>query len=579
MDNKSSFRLLKYLSKYKFSITIAIVATLISVICSAFMPKYYGQATTIIINNFIANGKIELSALYPIIKILIILYIISMIFTYVMQYLAAKLTRDVVYSLRKDLREKFEKLPISYYDQNETGQIMSKITNDITVIGNNLGQIINQFLQSLFTIISIVVVMFTVSVDLSFVILASIPITIFVSVKRARKAQPLYRAKQNALGDVNSYVEEYFTGYEVVNTFDRKKETLEDFKKLNDNLCKEAIKAEKISASIFPTSLFINNVTYVIITVIGFIQVLNGRLEVGYVQSMIQYTKQLGQPIGNLANISSLLQSTIAASDRVFEVLDNEEEDNSETLELKEVQGKLEIENLFFGYDSTKTILKNISFNINPGETVAIVGPTGSGKTTFINLLMRFYDATSGQIKLDGTNITEYKKETVRRRMGMVLQETWLFNGTIMDNLKYGNDNASEEDVYKAAVRAGADTFIRQTAQGYNTILNEEMDNISAGQKQLLTIARALVGNPDIYILDEATSNIDNKTEKTIQKAMDQIMSEKTSIVIAHRLSTIENADKIIVIKDGELLEEGNHKELLAQKGFYYDLYTAQYNS
>ncbi|MBF0713871.1 ABC transporter ATP-binding protein [Gemella sp. GH3] len=578
MSNKSSFRLLKYLSRYKFSIVIAIVATLVAVICSAFMPKYYGRATTIIINDFVSTGRIELSSLYPIIKVLITLYTVSMVFTYVMQYLAVKLTKDVVYSLRKDLRKKFEKLPISYYDQNETGQIMSKITNDITVIGNNLGQIITQFLQSLFAIISIVVVMFTVSVDLSFVILASIPITIFVSLKRAKKSQPLYRKKQNALGGVNSYVEEYFTGYEVINTFDRKEETLKDFKKLNDKLCNEAIKAEKISASIFPTSLFINNITYVLITIIGFAQVLNGRLEVGYVQSMIQYVKQLGQPIGNLANISSLLQSTIAASDRVFEVLDNPEEDNSETLELQEVKGKLDIENLFFGYDKTKNILKNISFNIKPGETVAIVGPTGSGKTTFINLLMRFYDATSGKIKLDGTDITKYKKETVRRKMGMVLQETWLFNGTIMDNLKYGNDSATEEDVYKAATRAGADTFIRQTAQGYNTILNEKMDNISAGQKQLLTIARALVGNPDIYILDEATSNIDSKTEKTIQKAMDKIMSEKTTIVIAHRLSTIENADKIVVIKDGELLEQGNHKELLSQKGFYYDLYTAQYN-
>lgn len=575
--NNSSFRLLQYVSKYKISISIALVATLITVICSAFMPKLYGEATTVVLTDYITTGKIELSSLDSIIRKLLLLYVVSMIFTYIMQYLSARLTRNVVYNLRKDVRNKFEKLPISYYDQNETGQIMSKITNDITVIGNNLAQIINQLLHSIFTVISIIVVMFTVSVSLSLIILISIPTTIFISMYLAKKAQPSYKKRQAALGDVNAYVEEYFTGYEVVNTFNRKKETLDDFEKLNNELCKNAIKAERLSARIFPTSLFINNITYVLVTVFGFVQVLNGKLDIGYVQSMIQYTKQLGQPIGNLANISSLVQSTIAASDRVFEVLDCEEENNSEPLILNNVEGKIEVEDLSFAYSSDKMILKNISFTINPGETVAIVGPTGSGKTTFINLLMRFYDATKGAIKLDNVDITEYQKDSIRKKVGMVLQETWLFNGTIMENLKYGNEEATEDDIYHAAVRAGADTFIRQMPHGYETILNEELDNISAGQKQLLTIARVLVANPDIYILDEATSNIDNKTEKAIQKAMDKIMEEKTSIVIAHRLSTIEKADKIIVIKDGELLESGTHNELLEKRGFYFDLHSAQY--
>lgn len=579
MKKKSSFRLLEYLSKYKLSIFVALIATLISVIASAYMPKYYGKATTVVITDFITKGQIELSNLYPIVKTLVILYIVSMVFTYIMQYLAAKLTGDIVYSLRKDVRAKFEKLPVSYYDKNETGQIMSRITNDITIIGNNLGQIINQFLQSIFTIISIIAVMFTVSVDLSFIILASIPVTIFIAVLQAKKAQPLFRKRQNSLGNVNSYVEEYFSGYEVINTFNRKKETLEDFKKVNDELCENAINAERISARIFPTSFFINNLTYVFITVFGFIQVLNGRLDVGYVQSMIQYTRQIGQPIGNISNISAMIQATIAASDRVFEVLDSTEEDNSEQKTLTTVRGALDIENVSFGYSKEKTVLNNISFSVNPGETIAIVGPTGSGKTTFINLLMRFYDPTSGSIKLDGTSIVDYTKESIRKKIGMVLQETWLFNGTIMDNLRYGNENATDEEIYIAAQRAGADTFIRQMANGYNTVITEELDNISSGQKQLLTIARAIIGNPDIFILDEATSNIDNRTEKTIQKAMDKIMAEKTSIVIAHRLSTIENADKIIVIKDGELIEEGNHNELLDKKGFYYDLHKAQYTA
>lgn len=579
MKKKSSFRLLEYLSKYKLSIFVALIATLISVIASAYMPKYYGKATTVVITDFITKGQIELSNLYPIVKTLVILYIVSMVFTYIMQYLAAKLTGDIVYSLRKDVRAKFEKLPVSYYDKNETGQIMSRITNDITIIGNNLGQIINQFLQSIFTIISIIAVMFTVSVDLSFIILASIPVTIFIAVLQAKKAQPLFRKRQNSLGNVNSYVEEYFSGYEVINTFNRKKETLEDFKKVNDELCENAINAERISARIFPTSFFINNLTYVFITVFGFIQVLNGKLDVGYVQSMIQYTRQIGQPIGNISNISAMIQATIAASDRVFEVLDSTEEDNSEQKTLTTVRGALDIENVSFGYSKEKTVLNNISFSVNPGETIAIVGPTGSGKTTFINLLMRFYDPTSGSIKLDGTSIVDYTKESIRKKIGMVLQETWLFNGTIMDNLRYGNENATDEEIYIAAQRAGADTFIRQMANGYNTVITEELDNISAGQKQLLTIARAIIGNPDIFILDEATSNIDNRTEKTIQKAMDKIMAEKTSIVIAHRLSTIENADKIIVIKDGELIEEGNHNELLDKKGFYYDLHKAQYTA
>lgn len=579
MKKKSSFRLLEYLSKYKLSIFVALIATLISVIASAYMPKYYGKATTVVITDFITKGQIELSNLYPIVKTLTILYIISMVFTYIMQYLAAKLTGDIVYSLRKDVRAKFEKLPVSYYDKNETGQIMSRITNDITIIGNNLGQIINQFLQSIFTIISIIAVMFTVSVDLSFIILASIPVTIFIAILQAKKAQPLFRKRQNSLGNVNSYVEEYFSGYEVINTFNRKKETLEDFKKVNDELCENAINAERISARIFPTSFFINNLTYVFITVFGFIQVLNGKLDVGYVQSMIQYTRQIGQPIGNISNISAMIQATIAASDRVFEVLDSTEEDNSEQKTLTTVRGALDIENVSFGYSKEKTVLNNISFSVNPGETIAIVGPTGSGKTTFINLLMRFYDPTSGSIKLDGTSIVDYTKESIRKKIGMVLQETWLFNGTIMDNLRYGNENATDEEIYIAAQRAGADTFIRQMANGYNTVITEELDNISSGQKQLLTIARAIIGNPDIFILDEATSNIDNRTEKTIQKAMDKIMAEKTSIVIAHRLSTIENADKIIVIKDGELIEEGNHNELLDKKGFYYDLHKAQYTA
>lgn len=579
MKKKSSFRLLEYLSKYKLSIFVALIATLISVIASAYMPKYYGKATTVVITDFITKGQIELSNLYPIVKTLVILYIVSMVFTYIMQYLAAKLTGDIVYSLRKDVRAKFEKLPVSYYDKNETGQIMSRITNDITIIGNNLGQIINQFLQSIFTIISIIAVMFTVSVDLSFIILASIPVTIFIAVLQAKKAQPLFRKRQNSLGNVNSYVEEYFSGYEVINTFNRKKETLEDFKKVNDELCENAINAERISARIFPTSFFINNLTYVFITVFGFIQVLNGKLDVGYVQSMIQYTRQIGQPIGNISNISAMIQATIAASDRVFEVLDSTEEDNSEQKTLTTVRGALDIENVSFGYSKEKTVLNNISFSVNPGETIAIVGPTGSGKTTFINLLMRFYDPTSGSIKLDGTSIVDYTKESIRKKIGMVLQETWLFNGTIMDNLRYGNENATDEEIYIAAQRAGADTFIRQMANGYNTVITEELDNISSGQKQLLTIARAIIGNPDIFILDEATSNIDNRTEKTIQKAMDKIMAEKTSIVIAHRLSTIENADKIIVIKDGELIEEGNHNELLDKKGFYYDLHKAQYTA
>lgn len=577
MNNKT-LRLFKYLSKYKWTIFISIFSTIIAVICSAFMPKYYGEATTIVINDYISYGRIELSNLYPIFKTLFILYLSSMFFTYIMQYLSAKLTSEVVYNLRKDLRNKFERLHISYYDKNETGQIMSRITNDITVVGNNLGQIINQVLQSLFTILFIIFVMFTINIYLSLIILASIPISIIVAIYQGKKSQPLFRQKQNSLGSVNSHVEEYFTGYEVINTFNRREETLKQFESLNNELLNNSIKAERISAKIFPTSLFINNLTYILVTIIGFVQVFNGRLDIGYVQSMIQYTRQIGQPLGNLANIASLLQSTIAASDRVFEVLDNEEEYNDEKLVLNDVKGELEIKNLSFGYDSDKLILKNISFNIKSGETVAIVGPTGSGKTTFINLLMRFYDAKSGSIKLDGVDITKYKKSSIRKKIGMVLQETWLFNGTIMENLKYGNIDATDEDIYKAAINAGADTFIRQMPNGYNTVLTEELDNISSGQKQLLTIARVLVGNPDIYILDEATSNIDNKTEKTIQRAMDKIIAEKTSIVIAHRLSTIENADKIIVIKNGELLEIGNHNELLSKKGFYYDLYNSQYN-
>ncbi|MDB1145013.1 MAG: ABC transporter ATP-binding protein [Alcaligenaceae bacterium] len=570
-------RIIGYLSQYKAYMIIAIIATIISVIFSSLVPKRFGEALTLVINGFIYSGYVDFEGLYEIVLTLVVLYIGSTLFTYIMQYLSAKLTADVVYNLRTDLRHKLKRLPVSYYDQNETGEIMSRITNDITVFGNNLGQIISQTIYSLLAVISIIIMMFSVNIKLSLIILVSVPITIFLSVKRGKKAQPFFKQKQATLGVANAYVEEYFTGYEIVNSYNQRENTLEAFKQINDRLCEESIASSKISSLIFPTALFVNNLTYAVVIIVGFSQVLTGKLAIGYVQSMIQYTKRLGQPIGSLANIANILQTTLAASDRVFEVLDELEEVNDESKELSSVKGQIDIRDLSFGYQADQYVLKHISCHINPKETVAIVGPTGSGKTTLINLLMRFYDATQGEILLDGVNITEYTKDSIRAKIGMVLQETWLFNGTILDNLKYGQTHASDEDAIQAAIQAEADTFIRQMPKGYHTILNEELDNISAGQKQLLTIARALVAQPDVYILDEATSNIDNKTEKAIQKAMDKMMAEKTAIVIAHRLSTIENADKILVIHHGELIEQGSHQALLQQKGFYYDLYHAQY--
>lgn len=547
-------------------------------------PKVEARLATIkagiskVINE--TGGKIDFQYIAHILLIVVGLYIISALFTFVQQYVMSGIAQNIVYDMREDLSTKLNKLPLKYYDSKTHGEILSRVTNDMDNISTTLQQSLTQLVSSLVTIIGVVIMMLTISPILTLVAIVTLPVCGIATSGFAKKSQKYFADQQRAIGELNGHVEEIYTGHNVVRVFGREQESIEKFEKINDELYAVGWKAQFISGIVMPVMNFINNVGYVVICVIGGMFVIKNKIKIGDIQAFIQYSRQFTMPIVQTANIANILQSTVASAERVFELLDEVEEiadpKNSKVIEMP--KGEVKFEHVKFGYKENVTLIEDMNLIAKPGQTVAIVGPTGAGKTTLVNLLMRFYEINDGSITVDGVDTREMTRADLRGMFGMVLQDTWLFNGTIRDNIAYGVDNVTEEDIIKAAKAAHADHFIRTLPEGYDTVLNEEASNISQGQKQLLTIARAILADPRILILDEATSSVDTRTEIFIQKAMSNLMKGRTSFVIAHRLSTIRDADVILVMKNGSVIEQGNHNELMEQNGFYADLYNSQFS-
>ncbi|AGK99339.1 ABC transporter ATP-binding protein [Clostridium pasteurianum] len=526
------------------------------------------------------GGKIDFTYIRNIVLLLIVLYVISSLFSFVQQYIMAGIGQDVVYNMRQDLSDKLNKLPIKFYDSRTNGEILSRVTNDMDNISTTLQQSLTQLITSVVAIIGTVIMMLTISPILTLVAIVTLPLCGFATAGLAKKSQQYFAAQQKEIGELNGHVEEMYTGHKIVKAFGRENEAIKEFDKINVRLYDVGWKAQFISGVVMPIMNFINNVGYVVVSVVGGIYVAKGKIKIGDIQAFIQYTRQFTMPIVQTANIVNIVQSTIASAERVFELLD-EIEETAEVVEPKVIElpkGEVKFEHVDFGYKEGVTLIKDMNVLAKPGQNIAIVGPTGAGKTTLVNLLMRFYEINAGKITIDSVDTRDMTREALRGMFGMVLQDTWLFNGTIRDNIAYGREGCTEEEIVKAAKAAHADHFIRTLPEGYDTILNEEASNISQGQKQLLTIARAILANPRILILDEATSSVDTRTEVFIQKAMENLMKGRTSFVIAHRLSTIRDADLILVMNNGSIIEQGNHNELMSQNGFYADLYNSQFS-
>lgn len=584
-DFKGSMkRLLNYLKPMFPRLILIFVLAGLSTLFAVASPKILGSATNTIVEGVAritsGTGGIDFSALSKILMILAGFYILSAFFNYLQQYLMAGVAQSTVFTLRKDVNAKLARLPLKYFDSHPHGDVLSTITNDVDNISNTLQQSITQLITSAVTLIGVTVMMFSISTLLTIVILITLPLGIFVIRPIIGRSQKYFSGQQNALGALNGHIEEMYTGHRVVKAFGHEKESVDTFIKINDELYESGWKAQFMSGLVMPLMGLVNNLGYVVISVVGGLLAVTGRLLIGDIQAFIQYSRQFTQPINQLANIANILQSTVASAERVFEVLDEQEAvpETQHPVHIEKPKGSVTFEHVAFGYEEDHLLMKDMNIDVAPGQTIAIVGHTGAGKTTLINLLMRFYEVNGGKIKVDGVDITDLTREELRHLFGMVLQDTWLFKGTIKDNIAYGKEGATFEDVVNAAKAAHADHFIRTLPQGYDTILNEEASNISQGQKQLLTIARAILANPAILILDEATSSVDTRTESYIQNAMTRLMEGRTNFVIAHRLSTIKDADKILVMKAGTVVEQGTHEELLSQGGLYADLYNSQFD-
>lgn len=581
---RSSKRLVGYLKPHKAKLVLIFAMAILSTIFSILSPYILGKAITKIGEGVMMKYKgvpgasIDFKYVGTIVLTLIGLYVFSSIFSYIQQYFMAGVAQNTVKKLRNDIDEKLAKLPLKYFDSHSKGDILSRVTNDLDNISTTLQQSLNQLVTSIITIIGVAIMMFTINIWLTFICLLTLPVSIFIIKPFMKKSQKFFGDQQRELGVINGHIEEYYSGHKIVKAFNREPIVIDEFNVINDKLYEAGWKAQFVSGIIMPLMNFVNNVAYVGIAVVGAIFVTKRLITLGDIQAFIQYTRQFSQPISQTANIANILQSTMASAERVFEILDENEEvlekQNAEKLMGK---GNVVFENVKFGYNDDKILITDMNIEAKPGETVAIVGPTGAGKTTLINLLMRFYDVNDGSIRVDGVDIREVSRFDLRNTFGMVLQDTWLFNGTIRDNIAYGREGATEEEIVEAAKAAHADYFIRTLSEGYNTVLNEDASNISQGQKQLLTIARAILADPRILILDEATSSVDTRTEGYIQKAMNKLMEGRTSFVIAHRLSTIKDADLILVMDKGNVIEKGTHDELIKQNGFYADLYNSQF--
>jgi ATP-binding cassette, subfamily B, multidrug efflux pump len=527
----------------------------------------------------INGGKIDFTYILNIILLLLGLYLISSLFSFIQQYIMSGVAQRTVYNMRKSVDEKLARLPLKFFDARSHGEILSRVTNDIDNISTTLQQSLTQLITSIATIIGVVVMMLSISPLLTLVVILTLPLYVGITMFVAKRSQKYFAAQQKEIGALNGHVEEMYTGHKIIKAFGHEKDSIETFNKINDKLYNAGWKAQFISGIIMPMMRFVSNLGYVIVSVVGGYLAIHGKISIGNIQAFIQYSGQFTQPIVQTANIANIIQSTIASAERVFELLDEVEEiqDSADAKVLEFPRGEVKFENVDFSYKAEEPLIKNMNMDVKQGHTIAIVGPTGAGKTTLVNLLMRFYEIGEGKITVDGVDIRDIKRGALRHMFGMVLQDTWLFNGTIMENIAYGRAGATEEDVIRAAKAAHAHHFIKTLPEGYRTILNEEASNISQGQKQLLTIARAILANPAILILDEATSSVDSRTEVYIQRAMTELMSGRTSFVIAHRLSTIRDAELILVMNKGSIIEMGNHKELLDKNGFYADLYNSQF--
>ena len=580
-------RLTDYLKPQKVQLLFVLLAAILSTIFAIVSPKILGKAITklfegmMLVFNGVPGAEVDFSYIGNILLLLIGLYVVSSLFMYVQQYIMAGVAQKLVYKLREDVNQKLTRLPLKYFDSRTHGETLSRITNDIDNISNTLQQSLTQMITAIITIIGVIIMMLTISPLLTLITLLTIPLTMVGIVLIVKRSQKYFKAQQKSLGELNGHVEEMYTGHPIVKAFGREQQSVDTFTNINEELYESGWKSQFISGVIMPVMMFINNVGYVLICIVGGILVTKKTIEMGDIQAFIQYARQFSQPISQVAQITNIIQSTVASAERVFEILDEEEinetTDEGEVIEYP--KGAVTFEHVNFSYKKEVPLIEDMNIVVKPSQRIAIVGPTGAGKTTLVNLLMRFYELDAGKIMIDGVDITNMKHDTLRSMFGMVLQDTWLFNGTIRDNIAYGRIGATEEEIIEASKAAHADQFIRTLPEGYDTLLNEEASNISAGQKQLLTIARAILANPRILILDEATSSVDTRTEILIQQAMDTLMVGRTSFVIAHRLSTIREADLILVMDQGKVIEQGSHEGLLQQNGFYADLYNSQFGT
>ncbi|MFR6021604.1 MAG: ABC transporter ATP-binding protein [Clostridia bacterium] len=576
-------KLANRLSEHKIAIIIVIIFAIGSTIFSIVGPKILGNATTEIytglMNKINGTGGIDFAKIGKIILFALGLYAVSTLFSMIQSYIMAGVAQKVTYKIRNELTEKINKLPMKYFDKRTNGEVLSIISNDVDTLSTGLNQSITQIITSIFTIIGILVMMLSISWEMTLVSLLILPISAVILKKVIGKSQKYFVKQQEYLGHVNGQVEEVYGGHNIVKVFGRENEAIKEFEKDNQELYKSGWRSQFLSGLMHPLMNFVGNVGYVAVAILGGYFAVKGRITVGNIQSFIQYNKQFTQPIGQVAQISSTIQSMLAAAERIFEFLEEKEEveDVKNPLSTDGLKGNIKFEHVHFGYDQEKTIINDFNADVKDGQKIAIVGPTGAGKTTMVKLLMRFYDVNSGAILLDGHNIKEFKRGELRKMFGMVLQDTWLFGGTIKENIKYSKPDATDSEVIEAAKAAHVHHYIKTLSKGYDAKINEESTNISAGQKQLLTIARVILANPKILILDEATSSIDTRTEQQIQSAMDNLMKGRTSFIIAHRLSTIKNADLILVMDHGDIVEQGNHEELLAKDGFYAKLYNSQF--
>ena len=577
-------KLMSYLSPYKLAILLVIVFAIGSSVFNIVGPKILGNATTKIFEGLVSKvsnsgGGIDFDAIFRTLTILASLYIISSIFSFVQTFITSDISQKVSYNLRKSISEKINKLPLNYYDKKTNGEVLSRVTNDIDAISQNLNQILSQMITSATTLIGVLIMMLSISVTMTLVSLIVIPLSLVMIMLVVRKSQKHFRAQQEYLGHTNGHIEEMYSGHNIMKAFNGEEKAIEEFDKLSDTLYNSAWKSQFLSGMMMPIMTFIGNLGYVIVAIMGGFLAIRNKIQVGDILAFIQYVRSFMQPIAQTAQIANVMQQTAAAAERVFEFLEEEEvvEDVKNPISTEGIEGAVEFDHVRFGYNEDKIIINDFSINIKPGQKVAIVGPTGAGKTTIVKLLMRFYELNGGKILIDGHDYRDFTRNDLRKIFGMVLQDTWLFNGSIMENIRYGRLDASDEQVIEAAKLAHAHHFIKTLADGYNMEINEEADNISQGQKQLLTIARAILSDPKILILDEATSSVDTRTEVLIQQAMENLMEGRTSFIIAHRLSTIKNADVILVMKDGDIVEQGTHEELLKSKGFYSELYNSQF--